>query len=293
MVKTLAPLLRSIVLDASSSYSARAKSCLSLALLQFLGGEDSVGDSILLMQAFEGIFAGSYLKGDDTPSSATEQAAPLHAAALSAWALLLTLIPSGDLVSLIEAGQNFPSFKNLMGLLKSQHLEIRMMAGETIALLLESGRSHDENFLEDYIDELIESTKELATDSQKFRAKRDRRQQKATFRDVVHYIEDEEFSSIEIQIGAGINKDKLEIDSWAVSHQYNSICNVLGSGMSIHLLDNEFLRDVFELSERLDASQMTAKNLNKSEKRALQAASFKHRTLTRGKNRDKRSAVVT
>lgn len=159
-------------------------------------------------------------------------------------------------------------------------------------MLIECGRVHDEEFLEEYIESLIESTKQLATDSQKFRAKRDRKQQRATFRDVLHYIEDETLPDIQIQVGAGITKETLELDSWALHHQYNTICTALGSGMSIHLLDNDFLRDVFEMGVRLDASQMTSKNLNKSEKRALQAASFKARTLTRGKNRDKRSAVV-
>lgn len=292
VVKTLAPILQTIALDKSSTPSARAKSCLSLALLHFLGGDDSVGDTILLCQQFEGIFSGSYLKGDNTPSAATADAATLHAAALSAWALLLTLIPSGDIISLIETKQILGSFKSLMGMLQSQHLEVRMMAGEAIALLIECGRSHDEEFLEEYMDELLESTKQLATDSQKFRAKRDRKQQRATFRDVLHYIEDETLPDITIQVGAGNTKETLELDSWSMHHQYNSICTILGSGMSIHLLDNEFLRDVFEMGVRLDATQMTSKNLNKSEKRALQAASFKARTLTRGKNRDKRSAVV-
>jgi len=64
-----------------------------------------------------------------------------------------------------------------------------MAAGETIALILESGRSHDEDFLEDDIAELSEAVKQLATDSHKYRAKRDRKAQRATFRDVLRYLE--------------------------------------------------------------------------------------------------------
>ena len=75
---------------------------------------------------------------------------------------------------------------------------------------------------------------------------------------------------IAIQVGAGITKETLELDSWAIQHQYNTICTALGSGMSIHLIDNEFLRDVFEMGIRLDASQMTSKNLNKSKFKQLQ-----------------------
>ena len=76
-----------------------------------------------------------------------------------------------------------------MGLLQSQHLEVRMTAGEVIALVLESGRGHDDDFLLDELPELIDATRQLSTDSHKYRAKRDRKQQRATFRDVLRYLE--------------------------------------------------------------------------------------------------------
>lgn len=291
IAKTLSPLLNHIALDKSASSEARSKSCLSLALMQFLSGEDNVGDTIILCQMFEGIFSGSYLKGDSTPSSATQDAATLHAAALGSWALLLTLIPPSDVVSLIQTKQ-IGSFKNLMGLLQSQHLDVRTTAGEAIALLMECGRIHDEEFLEEYIDDLIEITKQLSTDSQKFRAKRDRKQQRATFRDVLHYIEDETLPDIQVQVGSGISKETLTLDSWTLNHQYNTICNALGSGMNFHLYENDLMRDVFGMGERLDSTQISSVKLSKTEKKAIQAASFKARTLTRGRNRDKRSAVV-
>lgn len=291
IAKTLSPLLNHIVLDKSASSEARSKSCLSLALMQFLSGEDNIGDNIILCQMFEGIFSGSYVKGDSTPSSATQDAATLHAAALGSWALLLTLIPPSDVVSLIQTKQ-IGSFKNLMGLLQSQHLDVRTTAGEAIALLLECGRIHNEDFLEEHIDDLIEITKQLSTDSQKFRAKRDRKQQRATFRDVLHYIEDETLPDIQVQVGSGISKETLTLDSWTLNHQYNTICNALGSGMNFHLYENDLMRDVFGMGERLDSTQISSIKLSKTEKKAIQAASFKARTLTRGRNRDKRSAVV-
>lgn len=76
-----------------------------------------------------------------------------------------------------------------MGLLQSSHLDMRTTTGEVLALVLESGRSHDDEFLDEYLPELIDATKQLATDSQKFRAKRDRKSQRATFRDVLRYLE--------------------------------------------------------------------------------------------------------
>lgn len=83
----------------------------------------------------------------------------------------------------------YSSIKKFLGLLESPHLDVRMAAGEAIALILESGRAHEENFLEEHIGELCDAVKQLATDSAKYRAKRDRKAQRATFRDVLRYLE--------------------------------------------------------------------------------------------------------
>ena len=109
-----------------------------------------------------------------------------------------------------------------MGMLKSPHLDVRMTAGETIALVLECGRNHDEDFLEEHLEELIETTKQLATDSQKFRAKRDRKQQRAGFRDVLHYLEEDVQPEICIRVVQGGHKEQLILDTWSIHHQYTS-----------------------------------------------------------------------
>lgn len=290
--KTLSPLLQQIALDKSASADSRASCCSSLAVLHFLGCESSI-EAMALCHQLEGIFAASYLKGDNTGSSVTSDAAALHAAALTAWGLLLTLIPANDINALLETKQILSSFKNLMGLLKSQHLDVRMTAGEVIALLMECGRTQDEDFLQEYIDDLLETAKSLATDSSKYKGKRERKQQRATFRDVLHYFEDEnDTPNTAVQVGNGVTKQQLVLDSWVAHHQYGSIVDVLGSGTGIHLSCNDYLREVFDMGPSIDASQVTLQKLSKNEKRAIQSASFKARTISRGKNRDKRSAVV-
>lgn len=64
-----------------------------------------------------------------------------------------------------------------------------MTAGEIIALILECGRLHDSEFLEEQISDLIDITSELSKDSQKFRGKKERKAQRASFRDVLRYLE--------------------------------------------------------------------------------------------------------
>ncbi|XP_017075467.1 interferon-related developmental regulator 2 [Drosophila eugracilis] len=291
--KAMNQFLLNTVQDKSVGFDARAKCCTALGLLSFLGCED-VGELVHLMQCFEAIFAGSYLRGDDkTPVSVTAEAGTLHAEALNAWGLLLTLIPSGDFVSLMTTGQNmFPSIKKFLGLLQSTHLDVRMAAGETIALILESGRAHDEDFLEDDIAELSEAVKQLATDSHKYRAKRDRKAQRATFRDVLRYLEEDISPEISIRFGT----ESLTLDSWSIHHQYSALCTVMGPGMTLQLQENEVIREIFQLGPRPTNTGINGNakiKQSKLERHLVNAAAFKARSITRGKNRDKRSAVVT
>lgn len=290
--KALNQFLLTTVQDKSVSFDARAKCSTALGLMNFLGGDD-IGDLLAQMQVFEGIFSASYLRGDDkTPVSVSAEAGNLHAEALSAWGLLLTMIPSGDFVTWMTSGGEpmLPSVKKLMGLLQSPHLEVRITAGETLALVLECGRSHDDDFLSEYLDDLIDAVKQLATDSHKYRAKRDRKAQRATFRDVLRYLEEDISPEINVRFGS----ECLVLDSWAIHHQYSALCGVMGPGMTSQLQENEFIRDIFQLGDKL-AVNTALKNgkQSKMERHMHNAAAFKQRTLTRGKNRDKRSAVFT
>lgn len=81
------------------------------------------------------------------------------------------------------------SITNIIGMLQSPHVEVRMACGEVLTVILECGRIHDEDFLEAYISDLIETTSGLAKDSHKFRGKKERKAQRASFRDVLRYLE--------------------------------------------------------------------------------------------------------
>lgn len=64
-----------------------------------------------------------------------------------------------------------------------------MAAGEALAIAFELGRECSEDFADDFVTDLVDTLRQLATDSHKYRAKKDRKQQRATFRDILHYIE--------------------------------------------------------------------------------------------------------
>uniref|UniRef100_A0A8B9KUF8 Interferon-related developmental regulator 2 n=1 Tax=Astyanax mexicanus TaxID=7994 RepID=A0A8B9KUF8_ASTMX len=149
----------------------------------------------------------------------------------------------------------FSHLPRLQACLDSSEVNFRIAVGETIALLYELGRDFDE--YED-CDALCESLKGLATDGNKHRAKNDRRKQRSIFREVLHYIESDEFSEEKIRFGVEV----IYIDGWMRRRIYDAFKEVLESGISHHL------------------------------QHLFNSAAFKARTKLRNKVRDKRADVM-
>lgn len=104
---TLCQIFTATIQNRSLSYSVRAISCTALAMLHFLNNND-IGNIVETMQQFEQIFAGSYLKGDRSTPSVTEDVAQLHVAALGGYSLLATVIPPGNFCSYVKNGTILP-----------------------------------------------------------------------------------------------------------------------------------------------------------------------------------------
>ncbi|XP_066992711.1 interferon-related developmental regulator 2 isoform X2 [Anabrus simplex] len=284
----LAPVLSAVAVDTAATPQARAKCCWALGLCSFLAGGE-MADIFSYMQTLCSIFMASCLKGNGAVPILSPEVANFHAAALSAWSLLLTLMTPSEVYSAFSEGNNTfsPQLFHLAELLDSAHLDVRMAAGETIALVYELGKEHNDNFQEDSSTELVEKLRQLATDSHKYRAKKDRKQQRSSFRDILHYIEDGNPPDIQVRFG----QEMLPLDSWCRKKQYDAFCQVLGSGMNLHLTENDLVREIFCLGERLPFNSASHKQ-TKLERHLMNAAAFKARTISRSKNRDKRSAVM-
>lgn len=98
--------------------------------------------------------------------------------------------------------------------------------------------------------------------------------------------------SPEITIRFG--RESLDLNTWAIHHQYTALCAILGPGMTSHLAENDFLRDVLELGTKIvqpGGGGAVMSKQTKLERHLLNAAAFKARTVSRNRNRDKRSAV--
>lgn len=81
------------------------------------------------------------------------------------------------------------------------------------------------------------------------------------------------------------------MDTWAIHHQYTALCSIVGPGMTSHLSENDFLRDVLQLGTKVAQPLVGINKQTKLERHLINAAAFKARTLSRSRNRDKRSAV--
>ncbi|XP_046388812.1 interferon-related developmental regulator 2 [Ischnura elegans] len=281
--RDLRPVLITLANDGSTTYPARAKCCMALGLCSFVSGGE-LQEVVELMCTLENIF---WLASSSSVQASNPEAATLYSAALSAWGLLLTLMAPGDVYSLMGR-----QLSRLVTLLESASLDVRIAAGEAIAVATELGRIHDADFTiggkgcdnED----LIETLRGLATDSHKYRAKKDRKQQRSSFRDILHFVEEGEQPDVQVKFG----QEMLSLDTWCRKKQYDAFCQVLGPGMNLHLTENYLVREIFELGERVSLLNGAVYKASKLERHLMNAAAFKARTILRSKNRDKRSATA-
>uniref|UniRef100_A0A3B3Z961 Uncharacterized protein n=1 Tax=Periophthalmus magnuspinnatus TaxID=409849 RepID=A0A3B3Z961_9GOBI len=282
--KILRPVLTSILIDTGASLSARQSCARTLGMCCYVSAAEDGEDLIQSLSLLEGVFMASYPNREGALPSVKPGIPALHTAALQAWALLLTLCPASKINSLLDI-----HIPKLQCCLQSPDVNYRIAVGETIALLVELGRDIDEDFEVEDGDSLCESLKSLATDGNKHRAKNDRRKQRSIFREVLHFLENEEFTEEKIRFGV----ESVYIDSWTRRRIYDAFKEILVSGVRHHLQFNPLLRDIFGLGAPLILDPAVKSNkISRFEKHLFNAAAFKARTKLRNKVRDKRADVM-
>ncbi|XP_025740812.1 interferon-related developmental regulator 2 isoform X1 [Callorhinus ursinus] len=283
LFRSLQPLLVSVLSDGTASPAARLHCASALGLGCYVAAAD-VQDLVSCLNCLESVFSRSCVVGGSTASVVPASLHGLLCAALQAWALLLTVCPSTHVSHILDR-----QLARLPQLLSSESVNLRIAAGETIALLFELARDL-EDFLYEDMEALCSALRTLATDSNKYRAKADRRRQRSTFRAVLHFVEGGECEEESVRFGLEV----LYVDSWARRRVYAAFKDVLGSGMHHHLQNNELLRDIFGLGPVLvlDATALKACKISRFEKHLYNAAAFRARTKARSRVRDKRADVL-
>ncbi|CAK6434767.1 unnamed protein product [Pipistrellus nathusii] len=277
VLKTLGPVLKKIICDGAASAQARQTCATCFGVCCFIATDD-ITELYAALDCLEGLFSRAGLKDKDAPGGG------LPVSALLAWALLLTTCPACELRKRLET-----HFHKLPSLLSADDVNMRIAAGETLALLLELAQGLDSDFLFEDMESLTEMLRALATDGNKHRAKADKRKQRSVFRDVLRAVEDRDFPTETVKFGP----ERMYIDCWVKKHTYDTFKEVLGSGMQYHLQSNEFLRHVFELGPpvMLDAATLKTMKISRFERHLYNSAAFKARTKARSKCRDKRADV--
>uniref|UniRef100_A0A8I3X405 Interferon-related developmental regulator 1 n=1 Tax=Callithrix jacchus TaxID=9483 RepID=A0A8I3X405_CALJA len=266
ILKTLGPILKKIICDGAASIQVRQTELYST------------------LECLENIFAKSYLKEKDTTVICSTPNTVLHISSLLAWTLLLTICPINEVKKKLEM-----HFHKLPSLLSCDDVNMRIAAGESLALLFELARGIESDFFYEDMESLTQMLRALATDGNKHRAKVDKRKQRSVFRDVLRAVEERDFPTETVKFGP----ERMYIDCWVKKHTYDTFKEILGSGMQYHLQSNEFLRNVFELGPpvMLDAATLKTMKISRFERHLYNSAAFKARTKARSKCRDKRADV--
>lgn len=163
----------------------------------------------------------------------------LKAVCLDMFSFLVSIESNSFIVECLE--QNLTK---LTACLESPNLALRVAAGECLALLVEKCRLVEADYQLEDIDTICDKLQSLATDSQKSKSKKELREQRSNFRQILRTVQgDEEFGEETVKIG----QERVVIECWQSKRYYDTFCSVLSSGMNLHLAQNPLLRDIFGL----------------------------------------------
>ncbi|PAV79317.1 hypothetical protein WR25_17033 [Diploscapter pachys] len=120
-----------------------------------------------------------------------------------------------------------------------------------------------------------------ATEASRSRAKKDKRIQRFTFRQIYASICDEEPPSLAIKSG----REVLQLNDNSHKLLYDLLVQVLRGGMMRQIQQNKMLRELFDMEE----TPAHVPKVDKSTRMAIHEENTKERNRQRGKLRDKRS----
>lgn len=260
------PLLLSAIGDANIDVAVKAKIIFRLSVLCFLCSDNSE-DRKELMALFR--------------ERLNSKNIDILINTMASVSLILTICSPTERNNALQ--MLFPTIRSL---LKDSNVDVRIEAGELIAHLFELGRDYDEDFDSqiDNLEEMLDVLEGLSTDSAKFRAKRDRKVQRCSFRQILAFLNEEGDVNEHVKVSL---QETLVITSWSERVQYGAIKEILGPATSFHLQQNSFVRDIFGLG----AVPLKVEKITKSEKhemKKLNAACHKARQKNMLKQRDKR-----
>jgi hypothetical protein len=278
-----------------------------LAMTHFICGTNCLEegeDAAAVLTLCENVSAESYRGETVNPI--------LRAAALDCWSLLSTtfsdaFVAAGDSDDDYNLGQGLQLLPLLAECLDSTDQSLRRSAGECVSLIhecrLNLGMDEEEaanrtelayrrgswdgSEWEVLMDEVKQRIAELSVESGHHMSKKDKKEQRATFRDFMSTIVDDESPEEIVNWRGG----KVKLNSWQEIIQCNFVRHCLQGGFQIQLMTNETLQAIF--GAVFDGSGMPLNQLEKrmymsktseAAKAADKARTKQRRTRTNVKN---------
>jgi len=282
-------MLRRVVMATGRAPLVRGAALRAMSLTAFVSGDEVIVEG--LMDICEEVMATKW-RGQEVPSA-------LRATALDCWTLLSTAISSVYVSgkSDLHTGRGCLLLDPLLlGCLDSPHAELRAAAGECVVVIHEAraevlqqeeewnaSEPWEGSEWEEAMDEMQQRMAELATESTKHMSKRAKKQQRATFRDFLGTISEQEEAPEEtITLKGGALT--LSLTTWGDLVRLNFIRHCLQGGFQMQLLTNPSLQELFGIDAR--ALMGPNNGLSQLEKRLIlsktsEAAKAAHRDMTR------------
>ncbi|KAI1724987.1 interferon-related developmental regulator (IFRD) domain-containing protein [Ditylenchus destructor] len=265
-------IMRTVIADASAPEHLRSVCAQTIGLCVYLSCEqfDVRYDTL---QTLKEVW--STMKMTTAPSS-------LFAATIASWVLLLERCDTGLVSSIIDELQ-----PKICKYLESPSVDVRISAAEALAVLHEVAvHDLDENYRFANHNHLEQILGDLAVDSSKFHAKRDKKAQKFTLRQINDAIFNDRLPQSQVKFN---KREVLQIEGCHTKLLYDSLCVLLKSDMNKHLSTNEVLRELFDLGPLVEDNEPLKSKDEKTERMNYLGAVSKARNIRRAKQRDRKA----
>lgn len=226
----------------SGHIRAAAINCLSIqTYLHASHDEDSLAVMDLLLSLLP--------PGHSSSAALSQNTAIVDVALFDSWGLLASTLPLTTQASLLA--KHLPMWQ---GYLRHESVDVRTSVGEDIAMLFQA--MHDLEEVEaDLSDEdvdkstrrspasfstLLDELRILSTDSSRRLARKDRKEQRANFREIVASAESGEVPSFVVTI----HKIKHEVVGWLAIKQWHALTDVFGASLPAHIQSNPIVHSM-------------------------------------------------
>jgi len=244
MIESLSSSLTPVIKNQGKPTATRASAVLALGVLCFACTSAEEEKSTLASMA---LFSSMWQQARSSRIRMALEVGPeLVAQCIESWGLLATTLPTSKRAGVVME-EHIPV---LMSLLEHKSLDVRIAAGENIALLFDANNNCPKP---DYglegkkgvVDkkELNNRLSALANDGERYKGRKERAIQRSKFRDIIQTVIEGEEPSESIKVGA----QKYDLRGWVQMIQLATLRQVLQQGFLIHFTNNELLAQILEL----------------------------------------------